>query len=229
MRKETVDIIGDIVSNMKLTFTIYGVIDNGGNSYTLTTCNTLHLQTKFTITIDAVNYVITEVDKNVSITITGDVLPTADTFEVYPPYYHHGTIISSAGELAQIKNANNKTPLIFLHETITDKFYNKTDNPLERETTLKMFFLSQSNWNSNTTNQHYTSALLPMRALVYNFINTLNRTRYIADITDYTVTNHTMFANYLQDGYTEAIFDKNLSGCELNITIPIRPNKCVEC
>ena len=229
MRKETVDIIGDLVGAINLTFTIYTTIDNGGNSYTLGTCNTLHLQTGFTITINAVNYVITEVHKNVSITITGDVLPTEDSFEVYPPFYHHGTIISSAGELAKESNSSNKTPLIFLHETITDKFFNKSSNPLERETTLRMFFLTQSNWNSNTTNQHYTSALEPMRALVYNFINTLNRTRYIAPIEDYTVTNHTLFANYLQDGYTEAIFDKNLSGCELNITIPIRPNVCIEC
>lgn len=229
MRKETVDIIGDIVGAINLTFTIYTTVDNGGNSYTLGTCNTLHLQSGFKVTIDAVVYTITEVDKNTAITITGDVLPTADSFEVYPPYYHHGTIVSSNVELAQIKDANNKTPLIFLHEVIEDKFYNKSDNPLERETTLKMFFLSQSNWAKNSTNDHYVSAINPMRSLVYNFINTLNKTRYIADIEDYRIKNHTLFANYLQSGYTEAIFDKNLSGCELNITIPIRPNKCIEC
>jgi len=229
MRKETVDIIGDLVNAINLTFTIYTTIDNGGNSYTLGTCNTLHLQVGFSITIDTVNYLITEVDKNTAITITGDVLPTEDSFEVYPPFYHHGTIISSAGELAQINNSNNKTPLIFLHETITDKFFNKVNSNLERETTLRMFFLTQSDWNNNTTNNHYSKALEPMRALVYNFINTLNRTRYIAPIEDYTITNHTLFANYLQDGYTEAIFDKNLSGCELNITIPIRDNICISC
>ena len=229
MRKETVDIIGDLVNDINLSFAIKTIIDNGGNSYTLTTCNTLHLQTKFKITIDAVVYTITEVDKDVSITITGDSLPTATEFDVYPAYYHHGTILSSNAELAQIKDANNKTPLIFLHEVIEDKFYNKVSSQLERETTLKIFFLTQSNWAKNNTNDHYTSAIEPMRNLVYNFIDTLNKTRYIANIEEYRVKNHSLFANYLQEGYTEAIFDKNLSGCELNITIPIRQSICISC
>lgn len=230
MRKETVDIIGDLVSSMNFTFVAKTIINNGG-TYTFTTCNTYHLQECFKITIDNAIFKITEVIKNESITIKpvldSTPAPTLLEFSIYNPYYFHGTVIQTNLELEQITNSSAKTPMIYLLEVAEDKFFND-DSSLERESDLRLFFLTQANFVDWKTQDTYENAINPMRSLLYSFIETLNNSKIVGKFNDYRVINHTKFGVYMTDkGYEKRIFNDNLAGVELRISLPIlQSNKC---
>jgi hypothetical protein len=228
-RKETVDIVEDLVNGINLTFTATDIIDLTGGFYQLNTTNTLHLQVcNFLLTIDGETYIITEVVKDSYIVLSGAVLPTSLSFDVYAPFYFHGTILATKSETDLITDSVDKTPMIFLLETIIDEFKNQ-ESRTERTSSIRMFFLTQSDWEDNNTNDHYTKAIEPMRNLVYNFIDSLKGSKIINKFVEleYTVINHTHFAEYVKGSYNNAIFDANLTGCELLLTLEILKNtKC---
>ena len=232
MRKETVDIVSDLVDGVNKTFTATSIIDLGSGLYQFLTTDTMYLQPLeggnpcFKLLIDGNEYYITEVIKDTSITVSGEVLPTSLSFNIYSPFYFHGTILATKSETDKIYDAVDKTPMIFLLETIRDEF-KSVEERSERTSSLRMFFLTQSDWEDNNTNDHYTNAIEPMRSLVYNFIDSLKASNIINNFVtlEYTVINHTHFAEYVKGSYNNAIFDANLTGCELLITLDILKNK----
>ena len=231
MREETVDIVKSLVDSMSFTMTISSIVDNGDDTYTLNSCNTYYLQECFKVTYESASWTITNVDKNVSITIKpvldSTPIPTTLELSVYDPYYFHGTVIQTNLELEQISNSGLKTPMIYLLEVLEDTFYND-DNRLERESDFRLFFLTQANFVDWKTQDTYNNAIAPMRSLCYSFIDTLNSPKIISNFAQYRVINHTKFGVYMTDkGYEKRIFDDNLAGVELRITLPvIRINNC---
>jgi len=231
MREETVDIVKSLVDSMSFTMTISSIIDNGDGTYTLNSCNTYYLQECFKVVYEGVSWTITNVDKNVSITIKPVLgtppIPTTLELNVYDPYYFHGTVIQTNLELEQISNSSLKTPMIYLLEVLEDTFFND-DNRLEREADLRLFFLTQANFVDWKTQDTYNNAIAPMRSLCYSFIDTLNSSKIISNFAQYRVINHTKFGVYMTDkGYEKRIFDDNLAGVELRITLPVvRVNNC---
>jgi len=230
MRKETVDIVKDLVSSMSFTFVGKAIIDNGG-TYTFTTCNTYHLQECFKVTIDGAVFTITDVNSDVSITVKpvldSTPAPTVLTFSIYNPYYFYGTVIQTNLELEQISNSSAKTPMIYLLEVAEDKFFSN-DNQLERESDLRIFFLTQANFVDWKTQDTYENAISPMRSLAYSFIDTLKESKIIGRFNEYRLTNHTKFGVYMTDkGYEKRIFNDNLAGVEMRISLPIlQSNTC---
>ena len=225
-RIETVDIVESLVNSINLTFTATSIVDLTGGFYQLFTCNTLHLQAcNFTLSIDGNDYYITEVIKDTSITISGPTLPTSLSFQVYAPFYFHGTILATKNETDNIMDSVDKTPMVFLLETIRDEFKGVEDMT-DRISPLRMFFLTQSDWQDNSTDDHYTNAIEPMRNLVYNFLDVLKGSRIINNFNqlEYTIINHTLFAEYIKGSYGPAIFDSNLTGCELQFNLEVRKN-----
>jgi len=222
MRKETVDIIEDILYEMNRTFVVDGVIQEGGDVYTLLTCDTLYLHELKDITIDGNEYRITSVLHNTSITITGDVLPNVDSFEIPLPTYFHGKAIDTNAELDMVDDKETITPLVYLTETYTDRMY-PNDQLKERDVDLRIFFLTTANYDDWLTNEHYDKVIRPMRNLVYNFIETLDKSKIIGKFASYyDLTNHAKFGIFiLRKGATQRIFDDNFSGVELNIRLPI--------
>jgi hypothetical protein len=223
MRKETVDIVNDLVNLLDYTFTIENAIDNGDGTYVLETCNTYHLQAlpNCPILIDGSSYIITEVQSNEFIVVRGASLPVVTEFAVPKPFYFHGTAIKTNLELSQI-DTFNKFPMVYLLEVLTDTIQND-DSSLDREADLRLFFLAPSNFQDWKTDDHYTGAILPMRSLAYNFIDILNKSTKIARFDSYTLTNRVNFGVYVTDrGNTERIFNDNMSGVEMRITLPIK-------
>ena len=105
---------------------------------------------------------------------------------------------------------------------LTDTIQND-DSSLDREADLRLFFLAPSNFQDWKTDDHYTGAILPMRSLAYNFIDILNKSTKIARFDSYTLTNRVNFGVYVTDrGNTERIFNDNMSGVEMRITLPIK-------
>ena len=99
----TVDIIKRVVAAIDNTFKVSSIIDNSDGTYTLETCDTLHLQENFPLVIDGNDYLVNEVVADTSITIAGSVLPTATSFEIYPPVYFHGTVIKAMEDMKEKK------------------------------------------------------------------------------------------------------------------------------
>ena len=234
MRKETVDIIKDLVSEMSFEVIIKLITDNGDGTYTLSTCNTYHLQECFKITYESAQWTITNVVKDTSITIKpvldSTPAPTTLSFDAYDPYYFHGTVIQTNLELEQITNSNLKTPMVYLLEVLEDTFFNR-DAQNERESDLRLFFLTQANFEDWKTQDSYKNAIEPMRSLCYSFIDVLNKSKNIGIFASYRVINHTKFGVFVTDkGYEERIFNDNLAGVELRITLPIlQVNDCINC
>ena len=231
MRAETVDIVKDLVGSMSFTMTITLINDNGDDTYTLYSCNTYHLQECFKVLYEGANWTITNVDKNVSITIKpvldSTPIPTTMELDVYDPYYFYGTVIQTNLELEQISNSSLKTPMVYLPTVLEDTFYND-DNRLERESDIRLFFLTQANFADWKTQDTYTNAIEPMRALAYSFIDTLNDSKIISNFAEYRLTNHSKFGVYVTDkGYEKRIFNDDLAGVELRISLPIvQINNC---
>jgi hypothetical protein len=134
-RKETVQVIGELIAAWELPFKIESIVDNGGGSYTLNTHKTYYLVAgKYRkLTIDGVIYTITEVVNNESVTLYTSTLtmPPEDTFNLPVPYYFNGTILQTSSEIKREKDLSKKTPMLFLRrpfdETIDAEDLNYTD------------------------------------------------------------------------------------------------------
>jgi hypothetical protein len=224
---ETVDIIREVVEAISIEFTVKTITDNADGTYTLTTDDTLHLQEGFSITIGAVTYEIQTIVKNVSITIIGTVLPTIKVFNIYPPVYYHGTVIKVKAEIKGEVNAQNvfaRTPFIYLREIIEDNINTRYANsPIEKTTDLQILFLTQCNYADWKIVDHYQKSIAPMRNLVENFVDKLYKNTTIGRFENYKAKPHVNFGVYVTDkGETKSIFTDNLSGIEVNITIPFK-------
>ena len=224
---ETVDIIREVVEAIDIQFKAKTIVDNGSNSYTLTTIDTKWLQVGFSITIGVVTYEITEVVKDVSITITGASLPVIKTFNMYAPVYYHGTVIKVKAEMAGEVNAQNvfsRTPFIYLREIIEDEVESRYSiKPIEKTTSLQILFLTQSDYASWKITDHYSKSIYQMASLVNAFIEAVYDNKKIGVFETYKKKNHVNFGVYVTDkGYDKSIFTDNLSGVELNITLPFK-------
>lgn len=231
---ETVDIIGEVVESINNVFVVKDITDNGDNTYTLTSCDTLHLQEGFPLTISGNSYEITDVIKDTSITISGSVLPTASSFTIYEPIYYHGTVIKVKSEMAGETDSHNvfsRTPFIYLREIIEDVYNSKySGSPIEKTSKLQILVLTQANYIDWKIIDHYQQSIQPMKNLVDRLILALYASKKIGKFTEYTIKNHVNFGVYVTDkGNTKSIFTDNLSGCELNIEVPFLKLNCQTC
>ena len=229
MKLETTDIVEALVDELAFTFEATNVIDNTDGTYTLETCNTFHIQECFYITNDGNQYLVTKVIKDTSITIQGSFLPVP-MFDVYKPYFFHGTVIQTNLELSKQGNVNGRTPFVYLLEILKDRFF-EDDSIVERESDLRLFFLTQANFEDWKNADHNEKAILPMRSLAYNFINTLKNNKKIAKFVEYEIINHVKFGVYTTEkGHEKKVFNDNLTGVELRITLPVMQDfECKKC
>jgi hypothetical protein len=224
---ETVDIIREIVEDIDNSFTATSIVDNGDDTYTIETNDTLHLQVGFPLTIGAVEYEITALTKDVSITISGASVPVLTTFDVYAPVYYHGTVVRVVAEMttqAQAQNVFSRTPFIYLREILRDKKQSRySQSNIDRETDLQILILTQCKPEDWNTADHYTKSIYPMANLTNRLIEAIYRNRKIGKFEEYETANHVNFGVYVTDKGNKAnIFVDKLSGIELNITLPIK-------
>ena len=227
------DILRDAVAAMPVTVEIKDVIDNN-TSYTLHVCNPLHAQPGFKTVINGVTYRITEVTPE-TITVTGSVVPVVGEFELYRPFFYHGTPIATNTELQKERNASNKTPMVWLLRPFKERYHN--GGAYERHTTLRLFFLTQADHALWLTDQADDEAIQPMRRLLFHFLNHLatfkdSECQRVFDITnlDYDVTEYAKFGVYLNNNVDKSLFADQLAGVELSAVLPLyRRKHCKKC
>jgi hypothetical protein len=224
---ETIDIVADLVSKIKL-----GVRINSQSTVddiiTLVVDKTHYLSKDFPIVINGNQYLIVEVVNNESITLKGNSPIVVSTFNLEPLKYYHGTILQTGKELAKEDDAFEITPMAYLKRPITDKFQDD-DSRVERETDISLFFLTQSDFEEWETLEHDTNAVIPMHNMANGFIEVLKSDAYIGLIDGYEITDRTKFGVVIDKGTEKGYWTKQLSGVQLDITLPIIRNYYCNC
>ena len=230
-KAETVDIIGAFVGAMSSTGQLESTsnvwIDNLDGTYTLPLCRTYWFKVGDTI-IDPVTtdiLPIVDVQTNQSITVTASVLPSGNSVKLPEVKYFHGTVINTNNELSNIPHSNDKTPMVYLLEQFEERHF-EGDSVLDREVTLRLFFLEEANSADWSTDEHYTNAIWYANEMINYFLNELLfKAKGIGRINDYFITNRVNFGVYQTDrGAIQQVFNDQLTGKELRITIPISKN-----
>lgn len=224
------DILSGVVSQIAPVIEITNVVDNADGTYTLTVCDVFYIQKCFTVEIQGNNYTVTDIVGK-DITVSGTILPTTGTFNLYLPYFFHGTVTQTNVELSKQEDAANKTPMVYSLETLRETFFDPDESSLELEAEVRLFFLTQANFQDWETTDYYSDAIAPMKALADEFLKVLTTYQGIGFIEDRELISHTKFGVFLNDkGYEKFLFNDHLSGVEMRITIPVvSTNICVQC
>lgn len=220
-RADTIDILRSVVEAMRFPVTIKSVVEDSSGTFTLTVCDLYHAQPTFSVEIDGNSYTIVSVEHPGTLVLTGTAPITADSFELYRPYFYHGTPIATGEELKQEDNAFDKTPMVWALEQFEDVFHRDPDDPVDRETTIRLFFLTQGDNELWTTADAYANAIKPMRRLQECFSDALaaDTARFSYVPAEETVKNYAKFGVYIQDkGSTRRLFADQLAGCEMPLS-----------
>lgn len=222
-KEDITEFIKGIVDNLVFTINIKSAVDNLDGTYSIEVDEFYYLQTGFKISIGGNDYVVNSINYTTCTAIvTGVALIVATSFDLYPIKFFHGTIRETNTELSDYTVARDKTPMVYFYENFSEKFFEDNDNVLERESDLRLFFLTQADFQQWQTNQFYDFAIKPMRRLLELFIESLKLMGRAQEIDSYDTTNHTRFGVFITDkGYEKNYWQDNLSGCELRITLQI--------
>lgn len=199
-----------------------------GDDHTLTVCDIFHAQPGFTVTISADDYIIKSISGTTVMVVTGTTTPVAPvTFDLYDPFFFHGTPIQQGVELKQKKQAFNKTPMVWMYEQFTDRFFEDPADKTERNITMRLFFLTQAKTDKWLTDDSYANAIKPMNRLAENFKNQLDVPvggvkRFDTDTLEFDMLNYHKFGVFINNkGMEDSLWADKLAGCEMSITLPV--------
>jgi hypothetical protein len=232
-KKNLIDIISEWVAAIPTLITINSV-STSGDLHTISVCDVLYAQPGFEVIIGSNTYTIVSVDQTTKeIVVQGSVAITASSFNLYSVKFYHGTPIQTSAELDQEHIASEKTPMIYLLELFKERFFESDlDTAFERESTIRLFALTQADFDKKLTSEFYSDYILPMRNLMENLIAIIKEDKF-TDATELEslYTNHARFGVYITNkGVEKSLFLDNLSGVEIEITIPrYKEGKCLEC
>ena len=225
----TVDFISDIVSSMTPSITIDSVVDNADGTQTVNVCKTFWIRKYYTVSINSVDYVVSSFVKDTSFTIPSATLVTSTSFNLVAPYYFHGSPMQVNNEHLSIKISANKYPLIYLVESLTDKHFDELDSK-DKDMSLRIFLLDSLDSKNDSVDDHFTSVLKPLNAMLDYFVELLEGNSYTLPFS-YDVTNRVKVGVYSTNkGNTEKIFSDPLDGVEFVSTVTtLKSTNCINC
>ena len=225
---DTVSIVKELVSLVVETVVVASVLDNGNDTFTLSSEDTKHISIKNYVTIGATKYKVQALVQDVSFTIekglSSDPDPVVGDITLPAPFFINGTIISAKRELDKTE-WKDKYPMVFLYEIYKERWRADKTDPIAFDTRLRLFFMDQTRQADFTTADQYEEKLRPMRSLVFSFLDLLEskqcRTGELTQ--DYDLIPWVNFGKFTSDkGNLEAFFNDEVSGYELDIEIPIK-------
>tara|TARA_R110000868_G_C10793905_1_gene756547 strand:- start:3 stop:680 length:678 start_codon:yes stop_codon:yes gene_type:complete len=178
-----------------------------------------------TVGIDA--FIIDEVNPNEWIKVSQVPPPTFEGEALLPvPFYIHGTKKATNREWTlSSDNLLNKTPIIWLLGTLNYKQFGR-ESTKDFESSLRIFFLDETDVVNYYTADHETNVVYPMEQLAMEFIETINKDRNYKTIEDWEIIEFTRFGVEQENGMFQNILDANLSGVELRITLTKYKENC---
>jgi len=228
MRKQTVDIIENLVKELKPFLVVDSISVVSGNYLIQTNC-TWWLSIKDSIDLGGTIYTIEDFTINESILVSGAIPPNVGSYELPVPNYIHGTLKMAQNEVDAINNKELLVPFVYLFEVIRDRKNTDEESMIDRTTELRIFFLNSANTSDWLTDDHYENVIYPMQQMVDLFMAKVKINKLFAENLDYECLP---LINISEEGQQEnSIFDCNLSGIELRLTADIRfdlscENKC---
>ncbi len=179
--------------------------------------------------LDATPFRITSI--NYDEDITGQSIPSGTSFAageylLPEPFYISGTKLATNREWTIAdSNLMKKTPIVWLLETIDETRFGRGDSR-EFETSLRMFFLDETDIKNYYTEDHRREVVLPMQKLVEEFIKVVNSDVRFKAVEDYRMRTFSRFGVEQENGMFQNILDANLSGVELTITLTKFKTNC---
>ena len=228
---QTVDIIGDLVAQLDLSIDVTQVEDLGNNTYKLHTCNTSYLNTKFSWKIDGSNKaVVKEFEHNSSVTIqVSNYTPTEQRYELPQISYYHGTLIKVNEERSKIPyQSGKKYPYVYLMERMTERLKRQPSESRDRESPIRLFFLTNFDKAKTKTDYHYEEICKPMSNVMEKFITLLEEHAQIGDLGDIDYTNYVEVGTYNPNkGNQKSLTGEYVSGVGIDTRIFIlKDYKC---
>lgn len=217
-----VQILKDLIESTAHTITIDAITDNGSLSYTIECCNTYYLNVGKKFTVSAVEYTITGLVLNTSITFTGASIPVVTSFEIDPPKFVHGTPKFVNLEL-QKTNKDEKFPLIWLVEIHNTEYDDSPSARIKATPDFNLLFLDTTNKRDWTIDDHYENVVDTQLNEVNYIIRVLKKRKDLFETEDLThqTTNHVNFGDYIVNrGYDRKILSDDVSGVQLNLKLP---------
>jgi hypothetical protein len=227
---EISEIIADIVS--RIDTTINGEYDPGAGVTNY--CSLKWARAGKIITDEIGNEYLIDAVNTDDLTIqatqlTGTPTPLTGLTFLNPPFYQGGTKLAANAEWTIVTNdLTAKTPLIWLLEIIRVTKFGRAD-VREFETSLRLFFLDETNVKDFYTQDHRREVVKPMTGLAEEFLNVVRNDRNFQTIEDYTLVTFSRFGVETDQGVIENILDANLSGVELQFTLTKYKNNCKNC
>jgi hypothetical protein len=233
------EILADIMSRMSFPVSYTNAVDNGDGTYTLEGITNLHhLQPNFIVTIDGVDFEVWDYEEDgctwtVLLAAGNNPLPAfPNTFELYKPFFFHGTPVQQEIELNKISDLSQKTPMAYLMEPYdTEENYDE-ESSIGSTSDIKLCFLTQADMKKWLTDDFYKNAIKPMVNLYHDFMKAL-----IASNLFYTVKQkarpvyHTKFGINIKDfGTKQTYFAEKLSGVSVGLkTEMYKIDPCAPC
>ena len=142
------------------------------------------------------------------------------------PIFIHGTKKATNREWTILnKNVTSKTPIIWLLGSLNYKQFGR-ESTIDIESSLRIFFLDETDVTNYYTADHVTQVVYPMEQLALEFIETINKNRNFKTIEDWEIVEFTRFGVEQENGMFQNILDANLSGVELRITLTKYKENC---
>ena len=227
---EVSNILKELITNISYKVTFKTIVDNTNGTYTLTTCNTLHARAKRTITINDVVYPITNVVLNESITVESDepIVIMEGTLEVFG--FHSGTLIDTDNERGSAARVDQRvTPFLWLREPFTTVLDRNRETDKYGDADVTLYFMDECDPQNMLSDNHRHEVIYPLENFALNFIKYVeSRIDLFYDLTTVRVTELINVGTRGSNGNFERLFDENLSGIEMTLSLPLK-NNCVNC
>lgn len=147
-------------------------------------------------------------------------------FTLPQPFFITGTKLATNREwtIAEV-NLENKTPLIWLLEIISETGYGRGSS-LERDIETRLFFLDETDPSQYYTKDHREQVVVPMQKLMNEFLTVVNNNRMFETVENYRYKTFSRFGVEQEKGVIENILDANLSGVALELTLTRYKENC---
>lgn len=215
--------VGDLVGQIDNTMQVVWNDDEQRGDV----CNTKWSRKGKTLTVGIDSFLIDEVEPNEWIKVSQAPPPIFDGLAVLPsPFYIDGTKKAVNREWTlSTNNLFEKTPIVWLLGTLNYKQFGR-ESVFNFESSLRIFFLDETDIVNYYTSDHETNVVYPMKQLAMEFIETINKNRNFKTIEDWEIIEFTRFGVEQENGMFQNILDANLSGVELRITLTKYKENC---
>jgi len=201
-------------------------------SYTIATTNTKWLNVNRTFTIGGEDYLVTDITPNTSFVITIDTqsVPTVTSFLLPLPAFVHGTLIAMNNERTEentsVSAYKGMTPFIYFNEPSIDTKFPQEESAIDRESNCEIYFMHEADFENWTNEKHYYYCINAMENLIASFIQAAKNSQYVGEFENYDSESHVKWGVVTSNGHSKNLFNENLSGKKLSITLPFMKMGC---